>query len=273
MSNVIENGIDSLRFFLGNGNEIQMKKQFSARWEIIPDDRVYKAFFKNPEGHIELRRPEDISSDVRNTSSSQKQSPMYELVRGTIYSLTVSGTPGEVVLKLYGGLNSMSVICQAVLDSSDEVEVRIIVTSETSAVILPGNGYTVRVIEPDMHDAGGFVFFVSADDEFRLMRRSLTAVIAVDEPGIVAPSVTFSRNQGTEDYVRSHEKIASDESRVIVDDSDPWERITGVSLSYTIDNVYDIIFFSYRTIDDNGNETVNSNRIRITLNDGDETVE
>ena len=41
MSNVIENGIDSLRFFLGNGNEIQMKKQFSARWEIIPDDRVY----------------------------------------------------------------------------------------------------------------------------------------------------------------------------------------------------------------------------------------
>ena len=274
MSNVIENGIDSLRFFLGNGNEIQMKKQFSARWEIIPDDRVYKAFFRNPEGHIELKRPADITSDFVNTSPTQKQSPMYGLVRGDMYSLTVRGKNGETVLKVYGGLNGLTVRWFVVLDTEDEVEVKLIVTGENSLKILSGEGYSIYDgDDTQLTELTGFMYFVNSDDEFRLARRSLKAVVGVDNPGIVSPRVTFSRNQGTDDYVRSYQRISSDESGVVTDDSDPWLKVPGRSLNYTIDNVFDIIFFSYKTIDDDGNEIVNSNKLRLMLNDGDETVE
>ena len=54
-------GIDNLRFFTGDGHEIIMQKIFSARWEIIPNDRVFSAFYKNPYGHFELSPKKDLS--------------------------------------------------------------------------------------------------------------------------------------------------------------------------------------------------------------------
>ena len=54
-------GIDNLRFFTGDGHEIIMQKMVSARWEIIPNDRVFSAFYKNPYGHFELSPKKDLS--------------------------------------------------------------------------------------------------------------------------------------------------------------------------------------------------------------------
>ena len=84
--------------------------------------------------------------------------------------------------------------------------------------------------------------------------------------------MTFNRNQGTTDYIRSYEKITSNDAGVVIDDADSWKPIDGTSLTYTIDNVYDIIFFAYMTIDDEGNEHTVSNCLRLTLTDNDETV-
>lgn len=61
MNNITTIGIDDLRFFTGEGKEILMDKQYSARWEIIPADYVYSAFIKNPSGHFEMPLPADLT--------------------------------------------------------------------------------------------------------------------------------------------------------------------------------------------------------------------
>ena len=62
MSSILPQGLDTLRFFTGNGAEIQMRKQFSLEWEIIPADQVYRAFYRNPKGHVEAGRPESLNA-------------------------------------------------------------------------------------------------------------------------------------------------------------------------------------------------------------------
>ena len=61
MNKVNTIGIDDLRFFTGEGKEILMNKQYSARWEILPADYVYSSFIKNPQGHFELPLPADLT--------------------------------------------------------------------------------------------------------------------------------------------------------------------------------------------------------------------
>ena len=270
--NVIENGIDSLRFFLGNGREIQMKKQFSASFEIIPADMISKAFYKNPEGHFELRRPEDISSQVTNVSVDWKQSPFYEVFPGMLYVLKVSGAENTDVLKTYGGINDLTVIQRVTVTTDDEVEIRLVVTSGNSVKILSGDGYVIQTDDTEIEEVTSFKYFIPGSADFKLTRQSMTAVISIDNPGTIAPKVTFNRNQGTVDFVRSFEKVSSNDAGVVIDDTDPWKAISGTSLTYTIDNVFDIIFFAYKTIDDDGNEHVVSNQLRLTLTDNDETV-
>lgn len=268
--NVIENGIDSLRFFLGNGREIQMKKQFSASFEIIPADMISKAFYKNPEGHFELRRPLDISSEFTSGSIDQKKSPEYEPFPGMVYILKVSGAENRDVLATFGNLNN--IIQKVTVTTDEEVKICLIVTSETTVKILPGDGYVINTQDDSTVHVSKFRFYVPSSSDFKLTRQSMTAVVSIDNPGTIAPSVTFSRNQGTTDFVRSYEKISSNSAGVVEDNADPWKAIEGTSLSYTIDNVYDIIFFAYKTIDDDGNEHVISNQLRLTLTDNDETV-
>ena len=67
-------GIDSLRFFTGDGKEILMKKQYSVTWEIIPADQVYSAFIRNPRGHFELFPDNNLNEKFDDgTSSSGKK--------------------------------------------------------------------------------------------------------------------------------------------------------------------------------------------------------
>ena len=47
-------GLDSLKFFTGDGKQIIMQKQYSVAWEIVPCDRVFSAFIDNPSGHFEI---------------------------------------------------------------------------------------------------------------------------------------------------------------------------------------------------------------------------
>ena len=192
--NVIENGIDSLRFFLGNGREIQMKKQFSAAFEIIPADMISKAFYKNPEGHFELKRPEDISSQVTNVSVDWKQSPFYEPAPGMLYVLKVNDAVNTDVLKTYGGINGMTIVQKVTVTTSDEVEIRLVVTSDNTVKILSGEGYVIENEDIGIEEISSFKYFIPSSSSFKLTRQYMTAVIVIDNPGTIAHSVTFNRN-------------------------------------------------------------------------------
>lgn len=152
-------GIDNLRFFTGDGNEIVMTKDFSASWEIIPDSLVWNAFYKRPSGHIELHRTEDVA------------------------------TP--------------------------------------------------------------------------------KAILVVDEPGQVYPSVTFTRSAHDYDYVFSYREVSSADGIVVAgDDNDaPYVEISGDGHYHTIDNVFDILFFGYKVEADNDTD-YRTNTLRLTINDG-----
>lgn len=183
--NVVENGIDSLRFFLGNGREIQMKKQFSASFEIIPADMISKAFYRNPEGHFELKRPEDISSEIVNVSVDWKQSPFYEAFPGMMYVLKVSGAKDAEVLKTYGGMNGLTVLQKVVVKTEEEVEIRLVVTSSESVRILSGGGYVIETENTGIEEVVQFKYFIPSNAEFKLSRQSMTAVVSIDNPGTV----------------------------------------------------------------------------------------
>lgn len=62
-------GLDTLKFFTGDGKEIIMKRQFSAAWEIIPHTFVYPSFYRNPSGHFEITRPKDLSTRLTGDGS------------------------------------------------------------------------------------------------------------------------------------------------------------------------------------------------------------
>ena len=104
-----------------------------------------------------------------------------------------------------------------------------------------------------------------------MSRKSLKATVVVDEPGIIQPEVKFYRKDCDADFVRSYELMESTDNICNNNPYHGWKEIADESLTYYIDNVYDIFFFGYKTISDD-EEYIMSNTLRLTVNDGENII-
>ena len=135
----------------------------------------------------------------------------------------------------------------------------------------PISGCHLKVIST-LFKGGDFRCFAGSAGH-DLSGRSLKAMIVVDEPGLIAPNAKFYRlTPSVADYIRDYTLIQSKDGVVSTDDKDCWRRIDSEEQLYTIDNVYDIIFFGYKFEDAEGNVDYRGNRLLLTVNDGTDIV-
>ena len=249
-----------------------MKRQFSAMWEIIPHTFVYPSFYRNPSGHFEISRPKNLTNYF--TSGQATPDGLGHIVsRAVILTpscyYTVTATPddindfivfcdkygekrGSVIPKVSGSPLVVKIICSASGDITVVAQDNIIVTITHRDKITQ---FTVRV--------------ASGDDTYEITEVDGKSIIVVDEPGIVNPFARFARRPHDRDFIFDHTLVNSINGVVIDKDvTSIYREITeDDSNDWTLTDIYDILFFSYKDITD-GQENSEGNIIRITLNDG-----
>ena len=275
--NNISLGLDNLKFFTGDGKEIIMKRQFSAAWEIIPHTFVYPAFYRNPSGHFEVTRPKNLTSLWTNAAAVPDG-------LGHVVSAPVVLTPGHyyTVTATPDDLNDFIVLCDKYGTKQGSVTPRVTNTTITVKLICPAAG-GITVVESDAIDIDitgsdeitQFTVRTSVSDETREMTEySGTSIVVVDEPGQVQPFARFARRPHDRDFIYDHTRLTS-RNGVVIDTGDDdvmYREITGeTSNDWTLTDIYDILFFSYKDITD-GKEHEEGNIIRITLNDSKDIV-
>lgn len=269
MSSILPQGLDTLRFFTGNGAEIQMRKQYSLEWEIVPADQVYPAFYRNPKGHIEAGRPESLNAYFDELQPGVYETRYITPEDVTAYTYVVKNTTNNLIMTLF---DSEQQEIQKVWkeDSAEEATVIVYKNDDDSVVVQPIKGCRSEVI----NNADGDCFKCYVENgEYSLVARSLKAAIVIDEPGLIRPYVSFYRQQHSIDYVRDYTRIESKNGIVITDNEDCWKRIDTDGDTYTIkDDVYDIIFFGYKYEDEEGNVDYLGNKLVLTVNDGTDIV-
>ena len=102
-------------------------------------------------------------------------------------------------------------------------------------------------------------------------------MVVVDEPGIIRPYVAFNRNVADHDYIYDYRKSHSHDEIISTALNESWTELTGDSNVVELDNIFDIIFFTYKSVkyDDETDETYTdylANRLLITANDGTDIV-
>ena len=267
-------GIDKLRFFTGEGHEIIMQKIFSAKWEIIPNNLIYSAFYKNPSGHFELSPTKDLSYLIDEEHAIWDNdyviSEAAEMTNGYQYDITATAISGQpvVILKDEIGANQGYIISNV----SGEINLTIIKKSQTEIQIL--TDYDVIIPETDPNFIKMFSVRVPHElrDNVSISEISNKCQIIVDDPGIIRPYAKFPRSAHDQDFIASHDLIVSVENICVNNGVDSYyKEIEDDSLTYSVENVYDIIFFGYKTISD-GNTYYETNTLRLTLNDGQNEV-
>lgn len=265
MSSILPQGLDTLRFFTGNGAEIQMRKQYSLEWEIVPADQVYPAFYRNPKGHVEAGRPESLNAYFDELQPGVYETRYITPEDVTAYTYVVKNTTNNLIMTLFDS-EQQEIQKVYMADDAEEATVVVYKNDDGGVVVQPIKGCRSEII----NNAAGDCFKCYVENgEYSLVARSLKAAIVIDEPGLIRPYVSFYRQQNTIDYVRDYTRIKSKNSIVITDNDDCWTKIESESDStYTIENPYDIIFFGYKAEDAEGNVDYRSNKLVLTVNDG-----
>ena len=136
MSSLLSNGLDTLRFFTGDGMEIQMRRQYSLEWELLPADAVSTAFYRNPRGHIEAGRPFSLNSYFEEMTPGIFETVLIEPEFSAVYMFTVSGMGGEKIMSLYDVLDSTREVRYVVADEGvDDVRVALYTQTDGSVAI------------------------------------------------------------------------------------------------------------------------------------------
>lgn len=265
MSSILPQGLDTLRFFTGNGAEIQMRKQYSLEWEIVPADQVYPAFYRNPKGHVEAGRPESL-----NTYFDELQPGVYETryitpEDVTAYTYVVKNTSNPLIMTLFDS-EQQEIQKVYMADDAEEATVVVYKNDDGGVVVQPIKGCRSEII----NNAAGDCFKCYVENgEYSLVARSLKAAIVIDEPGLIRPYVSFYRQQpSVKEYIRDYTCIHSTDGIVTTDNDNCWTEIESEGDTYTIENQYDIIFFGYKAEDAEGNIDYRSNKLVLTVNDG-----
>ena len=264
MSSILPQGLDTLRFFTGNGAEIQMRKQYSLEWEIVPADQVYPAFYRNPKGHVEAGRPESL-----NAYFDELQPGVYETIYitpedVTAYTYVVKNTTDSLIMTLFDA-EHQEIQKVYMTDDAEEATVVVYKNDDGGVVVQPIKGCRSVVI----NNAAGDCFKCYVENgEYSLVARSLKAAIVIDEPGLIRPYVSFYRQQpSVKEYIRDYTRIHSTDGIVTTNDDDCWTEIESEGDTYTIENQYDIIFFGYKAEDAEGNIDYRGNKLVLTVND------
>lgn len=273
MNNITTIGIDDLRFFTGEGKEIPMNKQYSARWEIIPADYVYSAFIKNPSGHFEMPLPSDLTplftaDSHSELSGGRVRTQNIRMLPNHRYDITVSGMSGKAVIEFLkdtgGKLGTLT-------PKSDEVTIKLLCNSQGLLVVIDADDYDID--EFVVRLCKQFRVIALENDETKTITEYVNTVnIVVDEPGQIRPSVTFTRSAHDTDYLFDYKLVHSTNGVMQLSSKDSYyRRLTDTENVCYIDDIFNIVFFSYKTlIDDEADYATNT--LLLTLNDGNEVI-
>ena len=164
----------------------------------------------------------------------------YGVKRG---SVDIKSTASEVSVKIICGPDKMPTVVQ-----SDDIVVKLTYIDEITQ-------FTVRI--------------PAGDETASITEYSSSSIVVVDEPGQVNPFARFARRPHDRDYIYNHKYLNSLNGVVTnMNDDDMYQEITEHATNdWTLTDIYDILFFSYKvTVDDK--DYIEGNNIRITLNDG-----
>ena len=266
-------GIDNLRFFTGDGHEIIMQKIFSARWEIIPNDRVFSAFYKNPYGHFELSPKKDLSylmdDEHAMPDGNFTLSGAVDMSDNYQYDVEVTAVAGQKLISLQDEFGQE--LGTVISNADGTVSLTVVKISSTEVQIL--TDADIRISEITSSRIDKFTVRIPNNGICTLSETSNKCQVVVDEPGIIRPSITFARHAHDRDFIHSFKNVHSVAN--VCTDNGPdsgYKEITQIdSQSWSIDNVFDIIFFGYKCISD-GESVYDTNILRLTLNDGQNSV-
>jgi hypothetical protein len=238
-----------------------MRKQFSLEWEIIPADQVYRAFYRNPKGHVEAGLSESLNAYFNQLGPEEFVTDYISPDKSTAYTYVIRGYCGRVIMELSAEEQQSQVIQKVWMNADAEEAVVVVYTNTDGDVVMQAaKGCKLEVIST-LSKGGDFKCYAGSG-EHNLTGRSLKAMIVVDEPGLIRPHVSFYRQQpSVVDYVRDYTRIDSSLGVVITDNDDCWREIKATDDTYTIDNPNDIIFFGYKSEDADGNVNYSGNRL------------
>ena len=252
-------GLDSLRFFTGDGREIPMSKQYSISWEIIPANEIRSAFIKNPTGHFELSPDNDLSGIeyIENIESGYKTSQKIIVKKDYSYEITAYGTS-----------------CRLYLYDKDDNEISISEFSETKNL----DEYTYTLTSDKFPDIYTFSVksIISTNQIPIIIEKANFISSVVDEYGKIRSYVTFPAKDCDNQYIYNPAQT-TDSSDI----SNSYERIDKSIKYINITDVFEILFFSYRydrTLEitkgcpQTTTEYIN-NTIHIVINNGTESAE
>lgn len=273
MNKVNTIGIDDLRFFTGEGKEILMNKQYSARWEILPADYVYSSFIKNPQGHFELPLPADLtdlweSAGADEIAGGYIRTESIKLQPNRRYEITVSGMSGKQVILFTSDTGKKVGTLSA---KTDNVTIKLLCNSQGLLEIIESDDYEYS--EFAWRLCKKFRVIALADDTTKNITEYVNTVdIVVDEPGQIRPEVTFTRSAHDADYIFDYRLVDSMNGVVQLTDKDScYRRLDEDGLTVHLDNIFDIVFFGYKTVIDDEAD-YETNTLLLTLNDGNEII-
>ena len=263
---LLPNGLDTLRFFTGDGSEIQMRKQFSIEWEILPSDYISSAFYRNPRGHIEAGRPSSFEAYFEEISPGEFETIFIEPEGAVLYRYEVSGMQGRQILRTFASDDTTDIVQEVIMDVNAETAVvELFCSADNKMTLYVDSGCTIHTLS---ESTATLFKCYSSVGEHVLSGRSLKAAVIVDEPGLICPTVSFYREDKIiSDFVRYHQKINSANGVVITPEENSWRPVKGGKVC-TIDNIYDVIFFGYKYTNDEGETQEYQNKLRLTVNDG-----
>lgn len=246
-------GIDSLKFYTGDGKQIIMQKQYSCKWEIVPADSIYSAFMKNPSGHLELSPKVDlVDYDTATIRDGYVTTAKIKIKENCSYTVTVSGTNAGITF--YGSNDAIA----------DDKTFKNSLSSGVNTFIFSSE-------EENFKNYKSFSVYSLNNNTLEIYETSNLVQMFVDEPGEISPNVSFVKKARKLHQLFDYEKCDGNEisdlnSKNLYSDID--DKESTVSLS----SISDILFFSYRYGDNTDSFEYDSNKIVFTINTGYETV-
>lgn len=245
--------LNSLRFYTGDGKQIIMQKQYSCQWEIVPADCIYSAFMKNPSGHLEIDQPVDLTGITSTVLDGYVITNKITLSKNTTYTVTLYGS--NACIALYNGTELKDKKTYA----------------NTSAVA------TTYVFSSTQHtDCDSFIIKTLDNDSWTATAKSNLVNIAVDEPGEIRSYVSFNRKSSVSHQLFSYKNTTeTDNFSYLGNSMTSLYRTLDDSNVINLDNIYDIIFFSYRYTQSESPTSdkdyqYENNKIVFTINTGSE---
>jgi len=262
-------GINSLKFFTGDGKEILMKKQYSVCWEIIPADPVYSAFIKNPTGHIELYPSNNLNNMFSNIPDSNGyiKTSKIEIKNNMTYIVTLSSFE-RTSIRFYTSSN-----VEETIENFKKSDL------EHGYKVSNNNGIYEIQFNSDLGYKYFAVYALESDSYHSVKENSNKANVIVDDSGQIRNHVEFYLKDGEEQYLYDSFAIARTGKS-----EDILSRIYPTETYYTLNSLCEILFFTYKTVYTSVYTTDNkvrevyesrhsdyiSNKVLITVFDGED---